>query len=45
MLKNGLTEKDMFFKDKDEFFVEGLSDAVIRQRYDKYLNRVAEAIN
>ena len=44
MFKNGFTEKDMFFRDKEEFEIEGLSDAVIDQRYEKHLSRVAEAI-
>ena len=29
MLKNGLTEKDLEFKEKEEFEVEGLSEAII----------------
>ena len=44
MLKSGLTEKDLFFKEKEEFEVEGLTDAIIDLRYEKHLNRVAEAI-
>ena len=44
MFKMGLTEKDMYFREEEEFEVDGLPEATINQRYRKHLSRVAEAI-
>ena len=44
MLKQGYTEGDITFKSRAEFVAQGLSDAIIKQRHQKHLSRVADAI-